>query len=115
VKRISVTVTEELNRLLGESMLETTMRRAMEEWLAERGESPAALRSEGGRIRVLLQLGLEAARDRALDVGYRDMAVWFEETDHGRRAGRDASLRREAPRWTAHDEVAAGPKASTGS
>jgi hypothetical protein len=80
----------------------------MAEWLAERGESPAVLRSEGGRIRVVLQIGLDAVRDRALDVGYRDMAVWFEETDHDRRPARDAALGRDAERWRAQEDAAAG-------
>lgn len=106
MKRTTVTLDGEAASLVEESGMETAVRQALEQWLAERGEPVDLLRSEGGRIRALIQVAGEVLRDRALDIGYARMAEWWIETDPGRRAARDRWTRREAPRWAAEDEAA---------
>jgi hypothetical protein len=103
MKRTTVTLDESSAWVVEESGRETALRSALEAWLAERGEPLDVLRSEGGRIRVLIQVAGEVLAERALDIGYARMAVWFEETDHERRAMRDRWVRREAHRWAAED------------
>jgi hypothetical protein len=108
MKRTTVTLDGEAASLVEASGAETALRRVLEQWLIEHGESPDMLRSEGGRIRALIQVAGEALQDRALDVGYARMAEWWVETDHGRRAARDRWAHREAPRWTVEDAVEEG-------
>ena len=105
MKRTTVTLDGEAALLVEASGAETALRRVLEQWLVEHGESPDMLRSEGGRIRALIQVAGEVLQDRALDVGYARMAEWWVETDHGRRAARDRWAHREAPRWAAEDAV----------
>lgn len=109
MKRTTVTLDGEAARLVEEaSGAETAVRRALEQWLVERGESPDVLRSEGGRIRALIQVAGEVLHERALDIGYPQMAEWWVQTDTGRRAARDRWADREAPRWAAEDEAGEG-------
>jgi hypothetical protein len=103
VKRTTVTLDEAAARVVEESGLETALRDALEAWLAERGESAEQLRSEGGRIRVLIQVAGEALREQALDIGYARLAVIYEGYAHERRVERDRWVDREAPRWAAED------------
>jgi hypothetical protein len=106
MKRTTVTLDGEAEWLVEASGAETALRQVLEQWLAEHGESPEVLRSEGGRIRVLIQVAGEVLQERALDIGYARMAEWWVETDHERRTARDRWARREAPRWTAEDAAA---------
>lgn len=103
MRRTTVTIPAELDSLLAESAAESMLRRALEEWLAEHGESSSVLRSEGGRIRVMLQVAAETLKERALDISYRQMAVSWQETDHGRREARDRAIRVEVLRWDAEE------------
>jgi hypothetical protein len=69
MRRTTITISADLDALLTETAQESMLRRALEEWLREHGESPSVLRSEGGRIRVLLQVAAEALKENALDLG----------------------------------------------
>jgi hypothetical protein len=108
MKRTTVTLDGEAAWVVEASGGETALRQVLEQWLVDHGESPDALRSEGGRIRALIQVAGEALQERALDVGYARMAEWWVETDPGRRAARDRWISREAPRWAAEEGAAGG-------
>lgn len=103
MKRTTVTLDGEAAWVVEASGAETALRQVLEQWLVDHGESPDALRSEGGRIRALIQVAGEALQERALDIGYARMAQWWVETDPNRRAARDRWARREAPRWAAEE------------
>ncbi len=104
MRRTTVTISAELESVLAESAAESMLRRALEEWLAEHGGSPSVLRSEGGRIRVMLQVAAEALGGRALDLGYRDMASVQASVDWDNahvRVARDRAIRVGVRRWYA--------------
>ncbi|GLH98356.1 hypothetical protein Pa4123_36310 [Phytohabitans aurantiacus] len=105
VKRTTVTLDGEAERVVEESGAETALRRLLEEWVMAHGESVDVLRSEGGRIRTLLQVAGEALHERALDIGYTRMAEWYVDTDPPRRAARDRWVGKEAERWAVEDAV----------
>jgi len=104
--RTTVTIPVDLVWLLNETGQDTVFRSVLVEWLVEHGQPASVLRSEGGRIRVLLQVAAEALRERALDRGYEEMAQWWAETDPDRRAAVGAAMRREAARWAAEEPAA---------
>ncbi|MGN9905967.1 hypothetical protein ACTMTJ_00275 [Phytohabitans sp. LJ34] len=112
MKRTTVTLDDEAAQVVEASGAETALRQALEQWLVDHGESPDVLRSEGGRIRALIQVAGEALQERALDIGYARMAEWWVETDSGRRAARDRWVGREAPRWAAEDAAGEGADAA---
>lgn len=103
MKRTTVTLDAAAARVVEESGAETALREALEAWLVEHGEPIDQLRSEGGRIRVLIQVAGEALRERVLDMSYARLAVAWAETDVERRHARDRWVRREAARWAAED------------
>jgi hypothetical protein len=109
MRRTTVTLDGDAASVVDGSANETALRLALERWLRDRGQSLDLLRSEGGRIRVLIQVAGEALRDQALDIGYARMAEWWLHSDPGRRGARHRWVDREAARWTAEDDSTAGP------
>jgi hypothetical protein len=103
MRRTTITLDDESARFVELTATESLFRRALEEWLVERGESIDVLASEGGRIRVMLRVAGDVLEDRALDAGYRGMVDWWMATDPGRMAARDSWVRRESARWEAEE------------
>ena len=109
MRRTTITVSDDLDELLRETAGLGLMRRVLVEWLLLRGESDLVLKSEGGRIRVLLQVAEEALRDRVMDIGYQSMGAMVDESI-GNHAARDRVIEREAPRWRAEEAPAGSPR-----
>jgi hypothetical protein len=114
MRRTTITIPADVEPLLADTDPESMLRRALEEWLTEHGESTSVLRSEGGRIRVMLQVAAATLKERALDIGYHEIAVWWEGADHGRRAARDQAIRVETVRWGAEEAAATAVAPETG-
>ncbi|WP_061002884.1 hypothetical protein [Mycolicibacterium mucogenicum] len=66
----------------------------LRQWASQHGESE--VKSEAGALRVLLQAGAEALRERVLDAGYADLADEFNSPSASaeRKSARDRYVRR---------------------
>jgi hypothetical protein len=102
VKRMSVTLTERIEQTVEQLGIEGRMRRALEDWYAQRGEA-VDLDSESARLRALLDVADVTIRDWVLDAGYEHMAAWHNERDEAERPAWRRRRERSAAQWTAQE------------
>jgi len=75
-KRVSLILTDGDERAIAPYIQAgTDQHEVLRQWAARRGDN--AVKSEAGALRALLQAGVEALRDEALDAGYIDLAVLY--------------------------------------
>ena len=78
----------------------TLEHRALLEWAKAHGLEPSLVRSDASLMRVLLRAGAETLRERALEMGYaqmaRDQASDFTEVSEGRRLRQRYALRTDS-------------------
>ncbi|MFC7246364.1 hypothetical protein ACFQO7_28130 [Catellatospora aurea] len=107
MKRMSVTVTDGVADTVQELGTESVLRKALEIWYAQRGQTPD-LSSEGARLRAMLDVADATLRDICLEIGYEHMATWHNGEAAAERATHRARRARSVEEWTAEESAQAG-------
>lgn len=100
MKRLSVTVSDRLQRTVEEIGLEGRLREVLEEWYAQRGDE-VDLGSESARLRAMLDVADFTVRSWALEIGYEHMASWHNERSEAERGAWQQRRARSSRQWTA--------------
>lgn len=104
MKRMSVTLSDRVERTVDELGLEGRLREAIENWYLQRGEN-VDLGSESARLRALLDVADVTVREWALEKGYRQMATWHNDRSAAERpVWRDRRVR-AAETWAAEEPI----------
>jgi hypothetical protein len=105
MKRLSVTVPDDLQRTVDEIGLEGRLRQVLQEWFAQRGEQ-VDLGSESARLRAMLDVADFTVRSWALEAGYEHMATWHNERSQAERDSWHRRRERSAHQWQAEEAPA---------
>lgn len=105
MKRLSVTVGTDLQHTVDELGEEGRLRRALEEWYAQRGQH-VDLGSESARLRAMLDVADFTVRSWALEIGYEHMATWHNERSERERRQWQERRGRSARQWAAEEAPA---------
>jgi hypothetical protein len=104
MKRMSVTLSDRVERTVDELGLEGRLRQAIEDWYLQRGED-VDLGSESARLRALLDVADVTVREWALEIGYRHMATWHNDQTAAERPVWRGRRIRAAATWAAEEHV----------
>lgn len=105
MKRLSVTVSDNLQRTVDEIGVEGRLRQALQEWYEQRGED-VDLGSESARLRAMLDVADFTVRSWALEVGYEHMATWHNDRSQAERDTWRQRRSRSARQWAAEEAAA---------
>lgn len=106
---MSVTVTDGVAVTVQELGTESTLRRALELWYAQRGEV-ADLSSEGARLRAMLDVADATLRDICLEIGYEQMATWHNGDAATERSTHRMRRDRSVAEWSAEESASGEPR-----
>ena len=99
---MSVTLSDRIERTIDELGAEGQLRRVLDDWYAQRGET-VDLDSESARVRALLDVADVTVRGWTLDAGYQHLAGWHNERDATERPAWHGRRERSAAQWAAQE------------
>lgn len=98
MKRMSVTLNDEVIATVDALGHDSKIRAVVEDWLRGKGLNPD-LTSESARLRAMLDIADVTLRGWALEVGYEQMATWHNERAAAERPEMAARRARSAAQW----------------
>ncbi|HEY7483989.1 MAG TPA: hypothetical protein VH912_05950 [Streptosporangiaceae bacterium] len=107
MKRTTISLTDEQQRVIGELMREqgeSPLEAALAE-VVERLDLPERPRTESGVVRMLIDFGIHQVNEVSLEIGYNHMAEWY--NNDPERIAIDEVLDREYAERVAREEQAA--------